>query len=615
MGLSNNKNDYFDQKGNADKLIKSVDKKYNKKPDYSEFSNYYKKDKKYIEQKTVEKEKKDIKTFKNGENREKRKYKKSIEEELNEKKKPLIVKILLCIFDITAAFLILISSVSIALRFFYSRPITKTQITTEIAEEVEEEKLLKNISTDVSNESSLEQKLIKLDFLNPEEDFKNYYEPTISIVYNELEPGFYDNRANLIKSWSDSGVNLSKLNSVYDFLKENKKVTQVVLPEGITTINSFAFAKCTLIDTIILPDSLIEIQPYAFYGCENINFITIPKNVTIVGESAYEGCSSLETIYISHTTFNLERIEKKAFKDCQNLKDVEIPDGTKYIGDFAFENCTSLKSIYIPNSIIDVGVGIFKNCSNLYNIMMNDNDYLYGKKNNAIIRRKGYKGEPTLVAGCQDTIISDEIKSIDDYALYGCIKGNFFEINDNIKRIGDCAFENCTELKDLILPNNLEEIGYNSFAGVKHVTNNSVNTNVRNDLMNNFCETVIDGYVEENFVYKDYTKKEVIRYIGNSDVCTIPDGVEIIGEYFGAGAYAFNIPTTIVIPHTVKEIKTNAFLNGTNIIKISIPNSVEVIGENAFDNCNISEALYIPINTKFDESNFGHIENVQYLDF
>ena len=63
------------------------------------------------------------------------------------------------------------------------------------------------------------------------------------------------------------------------------RITEVTLPEGLTEIGKYAFANCKNIIRLYLPDGLTEIMEYAFYNT-NVGLVYVPKSVTFVGNYA-----------------------------------------------------------------------------------------------------------------------------------------------------------------------------------------------------------------------------------------------------------------------------------------------------------------------------------------
>ena len=139
-------------------------------------------------------------------------------------------------------------------------------------------------------------------------------------------------------------------------------VTEVIIPEGITTIKGLVFSYCTNITKISCPDSVTTIGGGAFDGCSSLASITIPDSVTEIGGGAFNGCSSLVSITIPG---GVTEIGWGAFMYCTSLESVTISEGVTSIGDLVFDGCTSLTSITIPDSVTSIGEYAFYGCSSL----------------------------------------------------------------------------------------------------------------------------------------------------------------------------------------------------------------------------------------------------------
>ena len=69
----------------------------------------------------------------------------------------------------------------------------------------------------------------------------------------------------------------------------------------------------------IIPDGITTIDDYAFYWCENLESISIPDGVTTIGDNTFESCTGLMSVIIpkSVTTIGYD-----AFYKCDNITDV-----------------------------------------------------------------------------------------------------------------------------------------------------------------------------------------------------------------------------------------------------------------------------------------------------
>ncbi len=76
-----------------------------------------------------------------------------------------------------------------------------------------------------------------------------------------------------------------------------------------------------MIGSYVIPDSVTSIESYAFYFCTSLTSITIPDSVTIIGNSAFCGCLSLASITIGK---GVTSIESYAFYGCTSLASIEF---------------------------------------------------------------------------------------------------------------------------------------------------------------------------------------------------------------------------------------------------------------------------------------------------
>lgn len=110
----------------------------------------------------------------------------------------------------------------------------------------------------------------------------------------------------------------------------NQVITELVIPEGVTSIGS-----------------------YTFYGT-SFRSVTIPDSVASIGYAAFSG-SAIERLVL-----NAALIDYSAFSNCTSLTSVTFKDGVHYINDSAFENCTALSSVTFGNGLLSVGDEAFR---------------------------------------------------------------------------------------------------------------------------------------------------------------------------------------------------------------------------------------------------------------
>ena len=252
--------------------------------------------------------------------------------------------------------------------------------------------------------------------------------------------------------------------------------------ETMTTIGYHAFENCSGLTSITLPNSVTTIGSEAFYGCTVLTSITIPNSVTSIGLKAFYGCTGLtsitvgaeNTIYDSRDNCNAI-IEKSTNKLIAGCKNTIIPNTVEIIDAGAFSGQTGLNEITIPESVTSIIYNPFTECSGLSTITVasgNPNYYSCEGSNNynAII----HKSSKTLITGCKNTVIPNEVTSIGYQAFYGCTGLTSITIPDNVTSIGIGAFLDCNSLTSVTIPSNVTSIGIFAFDGCTNLTSVTV---------------------------------------------------------------------------------------------------------------------------------------------
>lgn len=124
---------------------------------------------------------------------------------------------------------------------------------------------------------------------------------------------------------------------------QDSGLVEIDIPEGTAFINSSVFYECDKLSSVTIPDSVRGIGTSAFAKCSNLTSIKIPANVNVIETDAFRGCSKLESIILPD---KITEISSHTFRDCESLKSITIPAGVTAIGSQAFENCAGLKDVY-----------------------------------------------------------------------------------------------------------------------------------------------------------------------------------------------------------------------------------------------------------------------------
>ena len=81
----------------------------------------------------------------------------------------------------------------------------------------------------------------------------------------------------------------------------DKSVTEIIVPDYVTSIDKGAFKRCRKLTSVIIGNGVTSIGEDAFYNCDSLRSMTIGSGVTSIGYSAFDWCDSLTTVYYGGT--------------------------------------------------------------------------------------------------------------------------------------------------------------------------------------------------------------------------------------------------------------------------------------------------------------------------
>ena len=280
---------------------------------------------------------------------------------------------------------------------------------------------------------------------------------------------------------------------------EMRGIKNIIIPNGIKSIDGLAFFGCKSLTSITIPDSVTSIGGWAFSGCKGLTSITIPDSVTYIGDGAFYGCPDV-VIYLRYNVCAKNYCESENlkyqllsavlhegkterlmwalyenglleisgngeiwdytdysqwYKYRGSITSVMIGDGVTSIGNRAFYGCEGLTSIVIPDSVTSIGDNAFYGCSNLQYSDYNGGIYLGNDKNPYM----------ALIKGTATSGIHPDTKIIADSAFSWCEGLTSVTIGNSVTSIGDHAFSGCSKLTSVIIPNSVTSIGYSAFYG------------------------------------------------------------------------------------------------------------------------------------------------------
>ena len=235
--------------------------------------------------------------------------------------------------------------------------------------------------------------------------------------------------------YSLDGVVFSKDNLTIVYYPSGR-TENYTIPFNITKINSTCFY-CTKAKCVVLPDSLETIDGYGF-GHSSISIINIPKSLKELGD-----CCFINT--------KIERIE--------------LPEGFQKINNQCFFDCSKLLEVVLPSSINYIGGGAFSNCPENCSVKFSDeSNYSLTKEN--IIITKDHSEIVQFIGSSKTIAVDDSCQIIRNNAFlnHSELTAVTFTQNSELTKIESYAFKGCVNLVDFNFPLTLVSIGSQAFC-------------------------------------------------------------------------------------------------------------------------------------------------------
>ena len=250
---------------------------------------------------------------------------------------------------------------------------------------------------------------------------------------------------------------------------ENLQITSVSMPEGMTSIYTWAFYEQP-ISTVIVPASVERIGDRAFaYNDQLIHFEYLGNNIHwAIGEGDWYhkplyGCGnlqyfrgnkdllawvdyygSLDTVIISNgeawdywysatyvdNTNATDEIIEGEYDHVNVVQTLYLPAGLVEIGDYALQNARFLGGITIPEGVTRIGISAFEDCRSMESV----------------------------------TFAGKKVTEIGAWAFYNCHNLSRITLPEGVEEIGTAAFYGCTFLSELTIPSTTKKIAQNGFA-------------------------------------------------------------------------------------------------------------------------------------------------------
>lgn len=366
-------------------------------------------------------------------------------------------------------------------------------------------------------------------------------------------------------------------------------IERIAIPAGVESIGDKAFYRCESLIDITFGEGVTTIGASALAGCSELISVAFPASLKTLGREMFYHydnyydqfyCPNLESVtfapgcqleYIPAGTFARTAIETitipaavkyiegvgypdddapNVFFEVDTLKSVTFEKGSvcESIGDYVFDDCDGLVSIELPTSVSTLGANLFNYCRNLESIT-----------------------------------IPETAVNLGSGMFWGCQSLTDVEFKSKTTEIPSNFFYDCKKLERITIPQAVSSIAGNAFKGAGlteySVDPRNVNFKVEDGILYTADMTSIVAFPP---------KADIVDLVIPKEVTSISSGI------FGSNSTIKTI--TFEEGDARLDIGDNAFAEMSNLQKVTLPERLGSIGEEAFYYCTSLLSINLPTN-------------------
>ena len=357
-----------------------------------------------------------------------------------------------------------------------------------------------------------------------------------------------------------------------------KSPKRVILPEGLTSICSGAFADFALMTECTVPDGVHLIGSSAFKGCKALKHMFLPNSVDTIGANAFESCTAMDSI---HCGMGVKYIGGSAFFNCDNLDYLRWSDSLEYLGRLAFDGMSEQGGRYyhaFPDTLFFPATlrsneqlswaSMYRLKAIVWNVRKLDTQSTTGYGHILYNPYTSYK----------EIIFGPDVEEIPDYFMVNQKAITRILLPEGTRKIGNSAFSGCAKIEEIVLPSTLETIDPLAFQGCLAIKRADIPSSI---------SSLSSGIFNGCTALERVTLPEGMTAIGDNSFagCAQLDSIVLPQNLYMIGSGAFNgvvLPDSLFIPDEVVAIGNNAFENWASLEYLSIGKNATLIGDNAF---------------------------------
>lgn len=383
---------------------------------------------------------------------------------------------------------------------------------------------------------------------------------------------------------------------------------EIIIPNGVTTIGSYAVSEKALCKKIIIPNSVVEICDNAFSDNPALEEVVFGSSVKTIGAYAFHGCEKLLTIILPK---GIETIGNGAFNNYKNSLETQsgepvkviIPDSVTFIGKGAFHEdvvvvgsrstigtyvresnarheYTDGEEIHIPTNFIVPTASSFEIKDDVLVKYLGEHDDIRLPASIKKIGKSAFKEKSPRSIWLENSVEEIEKEAFSNTSL------EFVHIPGTVKKIPEYAFGRCNSLATVQLEEGIQEIGSYAF---RHIPAKEI-------LLPHSLRTIGRGAFADSGI----THLE------------IPDNVGEIGEYLCSDCSKLK---SLTIGNSVPLVPQSAFSGCKKLNKVVFGKNLEMIDERAFQETSVADLVLPDTLHNIGNSAFSECDNLRSVVF
>lgn len=407
---------------------------------------------------------------------------------------------------------------------------------------------------------------------------------------------------------------------------------EIELPEDLETVGEGALMNCLSLTSVVIPASVTEMGDRPFSGDWALKTVEIKGNVPRLSSSSFHECDALQEVLI---TGSVGTIGDEAFRDLDSLERVQIASGLKTIGKRAFWLCDNLTTVSLPDGVTSIGEEAFKECSSLTTINLPNSITTIGK--DAFYRTKltGPLNIPSSLVSLGDNafhgcggitgtlLFPGALENISKNAFAGCAGVEEIILPRGVLTISDGAFNNCSGVQRLWLTNSIKTIGASALSGMKNLkkiyfsgTYLDWDTNIQWADDKGYSNFPVGPTLAEETA--SGSCGEALTWSLSTAGDLTVSGTGDMASFTATGApwaeYRDQVKL-VIVGQGVTSIGSSAFQDCKNLETVSLPGSLTALGKAAFLRCGELTNVKLPASLKsVGEDCFTGCEKLEMLD-